>query len=179
MPSSRASSRSRDRTCVSYVSWIGRQVLYHQCHLGSLYAHTHNYFSCFFSHYGLSQDTEYSFLCYIGGLCCLFILQIIVCICQPQTPSLPSPHPLATITLFSMSVSLFLFCRQVHSSHILESTCKRYHMVFVFLFLAYFTQYDNLQVHPWSCKWHYFMLFKSLSNISLYICTTFLYSFIC
>ena len=29
MPSSRGSSQSRDRTCVSYVSCIGRQVLYH------------------------------------------------------------------------------------------------------------------------------------------------------
>ena len=29
------SSQPRDRTCVSYVSCIGRQVLYHQCSLGS------------------------------------------------------------------------------------------------------------------------------------------------
>ena len=35
MPSSRGSSRPRDRTCTSYVSCIGRQVLYHLCHLGS------------------------------------------------------------------------------------------------------------------------------------------------
>ena len=35
MPSSRGSSRPRDRICVSYVSCIGRQVLYHWCHLGS------------------------------------------------------------------------------------------------------------------------------------------------
>ena len=32
---SRGSSPPRDRTCASYVSCIGRQVLYHQCHLGS------------------------------------------------------------------------------------------------------------------------------------------------
>ena len=31
----RASSRPRYRTCVSYVSCIGRQVLYHWHHLGS------------------------------------------------------------------------------------------------------------------------------------------------
>ena len=36
MPSSRVSSWSRDRTCVSYVSCVGRQVIYHECHLGSL-----------------------------------------------------------------------------------------------------------------------------------------------
>ena len=35
MPSSRGSSRSMDRTHVSYVSCIGRWVLYHQCHPGS------------------------------------------------------------------------------------------------------------------------------------------------
>ena len=32
---SRASSQPRDRTCVSYVSGIGRWVLYHQLHMGS------------------------------------------------------------------------------------------------------------------------------------------------
>ena len=35
MPSSRGSSQSRDRTHICYVFWIGRQVLYHQHHLGS------------------------------------------------------------------------------------------------------------------------------------------------
>ena len=42
------------------------------------------------------------------------ILNVLVCIYQPQTPS-PSlclaPSPLATTSLFSMSVNLFLFCR--------------------------------------------------------------------
>ena len=32
---SRGSSRPRDQTHASYVSCTGRQVLYHQCHLGS------------------------------------------------------------------------------------------------------------------------------------------------
>ena len=35
MPSSRASSQSRDRTSISYVSCIGKWVPYHQHHLGS------------------------------------------------------------------------------------------------------------------------------------------------
>ena len=34
MPSSKGSSQLRDRTYISYVSCIGRQVLYHQHHLG-------------------------------------------------------------------------------------------------------------------------------------------------
>ena len=48
-------------------------------------------------------------------------------------------------------------------------------MIFVFLCLTYFTQYDNLQVHPCCCKWHYFILFLRLSNIPLHL----LYPFIC
>ena len=35
MPFSRGSSRPRDQTHISYVSCIGKQVLYHWCHLGS------------------------------------------------------------------------------------------------------------------------------------------------
>ena len=33
MPSSRGSSQPRDQTQVSYVSCIGRGILYHYCHL--------------------------------------------------------------------------------------------------------------------------------------------------
>ena len=35
MPSSRGSFQPRDQTRVSYVSCVGRWVLYYQCHLGS------------------------------------------------------------------------------------------------------------------------------------------------
>ena len=35
MPSSRGSSQPRDRTCVSYISFAGRQVLYCLHHLGN------------------------------------------------------------------------------------------------------------------------------------------------
>ena len=44
----------------------------------------------------------------------------------------PSPSPLATTSLFSVSGSLFLFCRWVRVCHILDSTSKGYRMVFVF-----------------------------------------------
>ena len=43
----------------------------------------------------------------------------------PNSQSFPpplTPPPLATTSLFSMSVSLFLFCRYVHLCHILDST---------------------------------------------------------
>ena len=38
MPSSMGSSQPRDWTCISYISCIGRWVLYHQRHLGSPWA---------------------------------------------------------------------------------------------------------------------------------------------
>ena len=41
MSSSRGSSPLRDRTRVSYMSCIGRQFLYHYCHLGSPCIHIH------------------------------------------------------------------------------------------------------------------------------------------
>ena len=41
-PSSRGSSQPRDQTCISYVSCIGRQVLYHLHHLGSPDNHPDN-----------------------------------------------------------------------------------------------------------------------------------------
>ena len=77
-----------------------------------LYTHnTHIYmYICILFHYGLLQDIEYSSLCYTVGPCCLLILCIIVCTCQSQTPnlSLSSLFPLVTISLLSISVSLFL-----------------------------------------------------------------------
>ena len=44
------------------------------------YTYIHILFRILF-HYGLSQDIEYSSLCYTVGSCCLSIFCIIVCIC--------------------------------------------------------------------------------------------------
>ena len=87
-------------------------------------------------HYRLLKDFEYSSLCYTVGPCCLSLLYIVVCICSFQTPNLsPSPlSPLVTLGLFSMSVSLFLFCKQVHLYDLLDSTCN-WSYIFVFLWL--------------------------------------------
>ena len=38
---------------------------------------------------------------------------------------------------------------------------KIYQVIFVLLFLSYFTRYDNLQVHLCCCKWHYCVLFMA------------------
>ena len=69
---------------------------------------------CFFQilfPYRLLQNIEYSSLWYTVGPCCLSILHITVYICWFQTPNLSLPHSLlVTISLFSMSVALFLFC---------------------------------------------------------------------
>ena len=57
-----------------------------------------------------------------------------------------------------MFVDLFLFYKQDHLYHSLDSTCMWYHMLFVFLWLAYFVWYDNFYVHPCCRKWHYFIV---------------------
>ena len=46
---SKGSSWLRDRTCTSYVSWIGRPILYHLHHLGNLFTATCFYKLCIFS----------------------------------------------------------------------------------------------------------------------------------
>ena len=77
------------------------------------YTYIHSFFNILF-HYGLSQEIGYSSLYYTVGRCCLSILTVIVWVYQPQIPS-PSlslpPAPLATTSMISMSVSLFLFHR--------------------------------------------------------------------
>ena len=77
---------------------------------------------CTLLHYGLSQGTDYGCLCSTVGLCCISILHIIVCICWPQTFSPSLPSTLATTTLFSTCVSLFLFHRYVHLCCMLDTT---------------------------------------------------------
>ena len=65
------------------------------------YIYIHILFHILF-HYSLSQDIEYSSLCSTVGPCCWSSLYILVCICSPSLPIHPSP--LATKSLFSMSV---------------------------------------------------------------------------
>ena len=84
--------------------------------------YTHSFLRILF-HYGLSQDMEYSSLCYTVGPCCLSILyfkslHLLTLISHSILP--PTPFLLAITSLFSMSVILFLFHRQVHLCHILD-----------------------------------------------------------
>ena len=57
MPSSRAPSRPRDQTHVSYVSFIGRQVLYHY-HLGSPYMYIITFFWIIYLYYLFQKMSE-------------------------------------------------------------------------------------------------------------------------
>jgi len=62
----------------------------------------------------------------------IIILYMIVHIFQSQTPNLSLfPSPLVTISLFFISVSLFLFCNKFICIIFLDCTCKWYHMIFV------------------------------------------------
>ena len=58
------------------------------------------------------------------------------------------------------------------SAAYVRPTCKWYHIEFVFLFLTYFTKWDNLQVHSCCCKCHHFILLDawviSAGSISIY-----------
>ena len=72
------------------------------------------------------------------------------------------PYPLTflwmSVSCFSKFVSLFLLCKLVHLYEYLHSTCNWYLKIFIFLFLTYFTRYDNFSVHVCCYQWHYFIL---------------------
>ena len=105
-----------------------------------LYIYIYLLFFRFYSHIGhyrvLSrvacaiQQVLISYLFYIQQ--CVFV--------NPNLPIYPiSSSPLVTISLFSTSVTLFLFCKQVHLYHFLDSTYKQYHITFVcfyYIFLS-------------------------------------------
>ena len=68
------------------------------------YIYMHTFFHTIF-HHVLTQEIGYSSLCYTVGPHCLSILNVSICIYQPQTPVHPTPPPpLATTSLLSMSL---------------------------------------------------------------------------
>ena len=75
-----------------------------------IYPFSHSIF-----HHGLSQETGYSSLCCAVGPHCLSILNGIPSIYKPQTPRpfYSFSSPLATTSLFSVSINLFLFHRYI------------------------------------------------------------------
>ena len=73
------------------------------------------------------------------------ILNVAVYICQPQSPN--SSHclpfsPLASVCLFSTSVSLLLLCKRAHLLHF-SRFCIWYICYIYFIFLICFTLYGS------------------------------------
>ena len=81
--------------------------------------------------YWIEFPVQYSsYLFYISNVYMSILVSQFIC---------PSPCLVVTISLFSTSVTLFLFCRWVHLYFfLLLSTYKQYHMIFVFLCLSIF-----------------------------------------
>ena len=117
-------------------------IVYLQCCINSLCTAKCFSYTCMYIpfhilfHYSLSQDIEYSSLCYAVGPCCLSIPQVIVSICWPQTPKLSLPHPHFPLgsykSVLYVCESVSVLYRWVYLCHILDSTYKWYHMIFVF-----------------------------------------------
>ena len=96
---------------------------------------------------------------------------------QPPSLSLPS-LTLVTVSWFFTPVTLSLFCRWVH----LYSFFYIPHIsniVFAFLCLTYFIQYDSLWVHTCCCKQYYFILFYGWVILYCIYVPHLLYPFLC
>ena len=80
---------------------------------------------------------------------------------KSSSPISPTPQPLATTNLFSVSMCLvyfILFCFVLF-----YFVYQRQYTAFDFLCLTYCTQHNALEVHPCCCKWQDFILF-------IYVC---------
>ena len=88
----------------------------------------------------------FEFLNFIYFLYSRFLLVIhfilLVYICQSQSPNSSHHHLPSLPSLFSPSVSLLLPCKPVHLYHF--SRLHLYALIYVFVFLTYFTLYDSL-----------------------------------
>ena len=71
----------------------------------------------------------------------------------------PSPLPLPTTSPLSVSMNLTF----------LSTSCKWNHIVFVFLWLAYFIWHSVFKVHPCWSIWPNFFFLKRMSNTALYV----------
>ena len=95
------------------------------------------------------REVEFPVL-YSRFLLVTYVIPITVYMSIPIHPNAPLPRfpLLVSIHLFSTSVPLFLPCKPVHLYRSSRFHIYVLYMMFVFLFLTYFTQYDSLQVHP-------------------------------
>ena len=81
---------------------------------------------------------------------------------NPLPPSPSSSHREPLVSSVSLWVHLLFAIFTLYC--FLESTFKRYHIIFVFLWLTSRSNGD-LNIHPHCCKWHYFTVFWGLANI--------------
>jgi len=133
-------------------------------------------FFFYFFPYGLSQDVEYSSLCCTAGSCLSSTSHLLT----PNSHSISLSflsRPWQQQSLFSMSVSLFSFCRWVPLYNILYSTYKWYCVVFVFLFLTPLSIIISGSIHVAANGIISFFLWLSsiplcIRFTSLCICTT-------
>ena len=124
-----------------------------------------------------SQSMEQISLCYVAASHQLSILHLVVYTYPSHSLTLSwltLPAPVSS-SPFSTSASLFLSCPQVFQNFFfsfLDFIYMHKHIVFVFLFLTYFTLYDRLLSPSTSLQITQFHFFLWLSNIPLYICAT-------
>ena len=103
-------------------------------------------------HYGLSQGTECSSLYYTIGPCCLsslygypFYMNQKFAFVNPKLPISPSTHSPWQPSVYSLCPWICFCFIDRYLCHTLDSTYKWYYMVFIFL--TYFTLYDNFYMH--------------------------------
>ena len=132
------------------------------CCIANRTSYTYTYSFRFYSHVGhyrvlsricyATQQVLFSYL--------LYIQQYVYV--DHHLPLYLAFSPSVALSLFSASVTQFLFWKQVHlyrDFFFKGSTYKQCHKIFVSLSQTYFTQSDNLQVHPYCCKWHFILFY--------------------
>ena len=116
------------------------------CGTANWFRYTHIYIlSHILFFYGLSQDTEYSSLCYTLGPCCLSITnKIALHLPNPKLPvSSPTLGNLRSVLCVHESPALQI----VPLYHILDSTYKWYHVLFVFSWLPSLSMIISRFIH--------------------------------
>jgi hypothetical protein len=95
-----------------------------------------------------------------------------VYMCTHPSVAFPSPSRLSDPSLDSPSFTFIIIIIVVNI--MLGSTNEWEHVIFGLLSLTCDTQHDDLQVHPFSCKWHN-LRFCYGCNIPLYVYFMYIY----
>ena len=137
-------------------------------------------------HYRLLQDTEYNSQSYIQWDFTVYLLYI-QCYVSVNPKVLISLSPLFP---FGNRMFVFYVCESITVlaisslvSFFLDFTYKGYHFILVFLAWLYLSYQEvitmDLQVQPYGCKWHYFILFYGWVIFHCIYVPHLLYPFIC